>query len=222
MQDCASGQCPQYDPSSHVNAQLTMMQSAESMFIFALHTEWYNNIPQDLATRLRRPLLFQVPTLLLLFIKSLSYVATKLAGGCTSLECPTLSHHAMIHAMQDKAAGGLLVVNLDKLIRDTISESLFWEQMRLPVPESVMELTPIKHTLWRLMVKASAVARCYNKVCAFCSTSNKDVWCAIYSMLTVKHTEDVSLYSSSEGCHMGEDCAFSHVFFCLYLELRRH
>ena len=111
-------------------------------------------------------------------------MSTQLAGGCAPLECPTLSHDAMIHAMQDKAAGGLLVVNLDQLIRDTISESLLWEQMRLPVPESMMELTPIKHSLWRLEVKASAVARCYNKVCAFHSASNKEGWCAAGWTLT--------------------------------------
>ena len=60
LQDCASGQSPQHDQSSRVNAQLTMMQSAVSILVNALHTEWYNNIPQDLAMRLRRPLLFQV------------------------------------------------------------------------------------------------------------------------------------------------------------------
>ena len=60
LQDCASGQSPQHDQSSRVNAQLTMMQSALSILVNALHTEWYNNIPQDLAMRLRRPLLFQV------------------------------------------------------------------------------------------------------------------------------------------------------------------
>ena len=60
MQDCVSGQSPQHDQSSRVNAQLTMMQSAVSILVNALHTEWYNNIPQDLAIRLRRPLLFQV------------------------------------------------------------------------------------------------------------------------------------------------------------------
>lgn len=66
MQDCASGQSPQHDLSSRVNAQLTMMQSAVSILVNALHTEWYNKIPQDLAMRLRRPLLFQVSISVLL------------------------------------------------------------------------------------------------------------------------------------------------------------
>ncbi len=60
MQDCASGQPAEHDQSSHVNAQVIMMQSAVSSLVNALHMEWYNSIPQDLATRLRRPLLVQV------------------------------------------------------------------------------------------------------------------------------------------------------------------
>lgn len=89
----------------------------------------------------------------------------------------------MIHAMQDKAAGGLLNVNLDPLIRATISESLLWEQMRLSVPESMVELTPHKHNLWRHEVKASTIAQCYNKVCVFCSTSNMRVWKGVYMQM---------------------------------------
>ena len=90
----------------------------------------------------------------------------------------------MSHAMQDKAAGGLLIVNLDPLIHATISESLHWEQMRSSVPESMVELNPYKHSMWRHEVKASTIARCYNKVCAICSTSNMKVWYGVNLKLT--------------------------------------
>ena len=183
MQDCASGQSPQHNQSSRFNAQLMMLQSTTSTLVNALHSEWYNNIPQDLAMRLRRPLLLQVAILLVCFIQSLSNESVELAGSCAPFECPTLSYDVLIHAMQDKAAGGLLIVNLDPIIRATISESFLWEQMQLSIPESILELNPMKRTLWRVDVKASAVARCYNKVCAFRSTSNTKEWYAISFML---------------------------------------
>ena len=100
----------------------------------------------------------------------------------------------MIYAMQDKAAGGVLNVNSNPLIRATISESLLWEQMRLSVPESMIELNPYKHSLWRHEVKASTIAQCYNKVCGFCSTSNMKVWYGGYMhMLLYAHRLKLAL-----------------------------
>lgn len=66
--------------------------------------------------------------------------------------------------LQDKAVGGLLYINLDVQLHNTIEESTLWEQMRHTVPSTIVEACAQRQRICQAKAKIRAVAHIYNHV----------------------------------------------------------
>lgn len=71
----------------------------------------------------------------------------------------------MCCVLQDKAGGGVLSVNTDPVIQDTISEAALWERLRLSLPFPASEVAGQRERLRKAHINISTVARRYNAVC---------------------------------------------------------
>ena len=66
--------------------------------------------------------------------------------------------------LQDKAMGGLLYINLDPQLHNTIGEAAVWEQLRHTVPPTIIEACAQRHRICQATAKVRAVAHIYNHV----------------------------------------------------------
>ena len=67
--------------------------------------------------------------------------------------------------MQDKAAGGVLIANLNPSVQSALTEAPIWDRLGRPVPALAADLLKQQEQLQLSTAQTHALTRSYNKVC---------------------------------------------------------